>query len=148
MTTRIIPFFGLALLLTVPAFSHAEDKAAEAADKKESEVKTVEVELKGGLKLNVPESWKQSKPSSRLRLAQFDIPAAKGDEEGGELAIFNFGFGGGAKANIERWIGQFQADDREVRMSSFTYLKANICHYNDDETASCPPSNNEDKKGN
>lgn len=114
MTTRIIPLFGLALLLTVPAFSHAEDKAAEEADKKESEVKTVEVELKGGLKLNVPESWKQSKPSSRLRLAQFDIPAAKGDEEGGELAVFNFGFGGGAKANIERWIGQFQADDREV----------------------------------
>lgn len=114
MTTRFISLFGLTLLVNLPVFSHAEDKAADEADKKEAEVRTIEVELKGGLKLNVPETWKQSKPSSRLRLAQFAIPAAKGDDEGGELAIFNFGFGGGAKANIERWIGQFQADDREV----------------------------------
>jgi hypothetical protein len=80
------------------------------------EVKTVEVEIKGGLKLNVPETWKQSEPSSRLRLAQFAIPKVKGDSEDGELALFNFGAGGGAKANIDRWVGQFQAAEREVNV--------------------------------
>lgn len=116
MKSQVLQLFTLVALLAIPVVVQGDDKAADdaKAQDKETKVKTVEVELKGGLKLNVPENWKQSKPSSRLRLAQFSIPAAKGDEEEGELAIFNFGFGGGAKANIERWIGQFQPDDREV----------------------------------
>ena len=104
----------LAALLTVSGYTQAADEKDKDADAPVKEVKTVEVELKGGLKLNVPENWKQSEPSSRLRLAQFAIPAAKDDSEEGELAIFNFGAGGGAKANIDRWIGQFQSDEREV----------------------------------
>ena len=34
-----------------------------------------------------PVSWKQGKPSNRLRLAQFEIPAAEGDNEAGELVV-------------------------------------------------------------
>jgi len=116
MTTRITSILCLAALLALPHLSMAEDKASDKPDAKAKEVKTVEVEIKGGLKLNVPETWKSGKPSSRLRLAQFAIPAAKGDTEEGELALFNFGAGGSAKANIDRWIGQFQSDEREVKV--------------------------------
>ena len=116
MTTRITSILCLAALLALPHLSMAEDKASDKPDANAKEVKTVEVEIKGGLKLNVPETWKQGKPSSRLRLAQFAIPAAKGDTEEGELALFNFGAGGSAKANIDRWIGQFQPDEREVKV--------------------------------
>ncbi len=102
--------------LTVSLVAQADEKTTDKPDAKKKEVKTVEVEIRGGLKLNVPETWKQSKPSSRLRLAQFAIPKVKGDSEDGELALFNFGAGGGAKANIDRWVGQFQATEREVKV--------------------------------
>lgn len=116
MTTRLAEFICCAALLATPVFAQAENKASDKPEAKEKEVKTVEVEIKGGLKLNVPENWKQSKPSSRLRLAQFAIPKVKGDDEDGELALFNFGAGGGAKANIDRWIGQFQSAEREAKV--------------------------------
>jgi len=117
MTTRLAGIICSTVLLVLPAFTQAEDKATDKPATKKTEVKTVEVEIKGGLKLNVPEIWKQSKPSSRLRLAQFTIPKLKGDAEDGELALFNFGAGGGAKANIDRWVGQFQTNEREVKVN-------------------------------
>ncbi|MBX3442530.1 MAG: hypothetical protein KF774_08980 [Planctomyces sp.] len=71
------------------------------------------------LKLTAPESWKQSEPTSSLRLAQFEIPAVEGDEEPSELVIFP-PFGGTAKENIKRWIGQFEAEGRKVEMTQGT----------------------------
>lgn len=70
-------------------------------------------------KSKTPEAWKSQKPSSNMRLAQFLIPRAKGDEADGELVIFK-GFGGSAKQNVERWKGQFippegkTFDDKDV----------------------------------
>lgn len=116
MTTRITSMLCLATLLAIPTFTQAEDKATDKPDAKKKEVKTVEVEIKGGLKLNVPETWTSSKPKTNMRLAQFTIPKVKGDTEDGELALFNFGFGGSAKANIDRWIGQFQSVEGEVEV--------------------------------
>jgi hypothetical protein len=52
-----------------------------------------------GLRSTTPANWKKEKPSSTLRVAQFKLP---GDAE---LALFNSG--GGAKANVARWKGQF-----------------------------------------
>ena len=86
------------------------------ADRARADDKTVEVKL-GELTMNVPASWKQQQPKSNLRLGQFEIPAAEGDEEVGELAIFNFGSGGGVDANVRRWIGQFQEKDRQVKLT-------------------------------
>jgi hypothetical protein len=116
MKKRICSFICLTTLLTISLVAQADEKTNNKPEAGTKEVKTVEVEIKGGLKLNVPETWKQSKPSSRLRLAQFTIPKAKGDEEDGELALFNFGAGGSVKANIDRWVGQFQAEEREVQV--------------------------------
>jgi gluconolactonase len=75
-----------------------------------------EVKLRD-LTLTVPAAWKKEEPKSRLRLGQFSITAAEGDKEGAELAVFNFGAGGGIEANIRRWIGQFQVKGRTVRVT-------------------------------
>lgn len=67
------------------------------------------------LTLKVPATWKQQPPSNNLRLGQFEIPAAEGDKEPAELTVFNFGFGGGVKDNVNRWIDQFEANQRKVK---------------------------------
>jgi len=45
-----------------------------------------------------------------MRAATYSVPAAAGDSEPAECAVFFFGQGqgGGVQANIDRWIGQFQ----------------------------------------
>lgn len=64
----------------------------------------------GPLSFEIGSSWQSTPPSSSMRVAQFSIPAAEGDPEPAELAIFQ-GIGGSADQNIERWIGQFQSPD-------------------------------------
>jgi hypothetical protein len=56
-----------------------------------------------------PTSWKRVTPSSAMRKASYQIPAAAGDAEGAELAVFYFGVGqgGSVDANVQRWVGQF-----------------------------------------
>lgn len=95
---------GIALRATGPGVTSNVNTAATGT----REVKA------GPLTLNVPDSWRQEPPSNRLRLAQFAIPAAEGDEEGAEL-VLSGPFGGSAQANIQRWIGQFDADGRELK---------------------------------
>ncbi|MCA9078803.1 MAG: SMP-30/gluconolactonase/LRE family protein [Planctomycetaceae bacterium] len=97
---------GIALRATGPGVTGAGDSETTAT----REVKA------GPLTLNIPESWKQEQPSSRLRLAQFVIPAAEGDPEGTEL-VLSGPFGGSAQANVQRWINQFDADGRELKMT-------------------------------
>lgn len=48
-----------------------------------------------------------------MRAANYVIPAAPGDSDPGELAVYYFGAGqgGAVEANIQRWIGQFRAPD-------------------------------------
>lgn len=101
---------------------HAEDEKPKAAaaseksgkdDKKKSE-ETIDVKI-ADLDLKVPKSWKQSDAPRAMRLATFEIPAAEGDKEKGELAVSSFpGGGGGIDANISRWVGQFSTEGREV----------------------------------
>lgn len=70
----------------------------------------------GDLKLQIPARWKQGKPANRLRLAQFEIPAAEGDKEAGELVVSG-PFGGSDQANIDRWVGQFDGEGRTMTTS-------------------------------
>lgn len=71
------------------------------------------------LKLNVPTTWKEEEPANRLRLAQFAVPAAAGDPHGAELVISG-PFGGSDAANIDRWLAQFSAQERQARMTQGT----------------------------
>ncbi|MES2149440.1 MAG: hypothetical protein V4508_06565 [Pseudomonadota bacterium] len=61
-----------------------------------------------GYSAPVPASWHATAPSSSMRVAQFEVPAAAG-VEAGELAAYFFpaGQGGSHEANIERWASQF-----------------------------------------
>ena len=64
------------------------------------------------LKWDDPPTWKRIKPTNRMRKASYIIPKAKGDPANAELSVFRLG--GSVKANIDRWVGQFQgvkADD-------------------------------------
>jgi hypothetical protein len=67
-------------------------------------------ETVSGLSWQAPASWK-SQPQRPMRAATYAIPAAPGDSEGGECVVYYFGpgQGGGVEANVERWIGQFEA---------------------------------------
>jgi gluconolactonase len=78
----------------------------------QAKIKTVQVR---DLKLQVPGAWQQEQTRSSMRAAQFKVPAAKGDGENGELVVYYFGptQGGGVQENINRWIGQFQAEGRK-----------------------------------
>lgn len=66
----------------------------------------------GGIKWAPPKGWSLG-PERSMRAATYMIPAAGGDPEGGECAVFFFGpgQGGGVQANIDRWIGQFEQPD-------------------------------------
>src|SRR5262245_40579145 len=56
------------------------------------------------LEWDAPEPWKKVPPKP-MRAASYEIPAAKGDKESGELNVFVLG--GDVEANIQRWVGEF-----------------------------------------
>ena len=62
-----------------------------------------------GLKWSVPSGW-STQPERAMRFATYSIPPASGDKEGAECAVFYFGpgQGGDVKANLDRWVGQFE----------------------------------------
>ena len=62
-----------------------------------------------GLAWNVPKNWNTGEQRP-MRLATYGIPAAAGDGEGAECAVFYFGpaQGGGVQENLDRWVGQFE----------------------------------------
>lgn len=68
-------------------------------------------ESAGGVSWTAPDGW-TSQPK-RMRAANYVVPAAGGDSEGGECGIYFFGAGqgGSVEANVRRWIGQFRAPD-------------------------------------
>jgi len=56
-----------------------------------------------------PKEWKRVKPSSPIRQASYEIPAAKGDKVPGELNVFILG--GAIEPNIQRWLSEFSGFD-------------------------------------
>jgi hypothetical protein len=65
-----------------------------------------------GVRWTAPANWK-IQPARAMRVATYSVPAAEGDAEDGECAVFFFGAGqgGDVESNIRRWIGQFQQPD-------------------------------------
>ena len=86
-----------------------------ADDKPADKAKTVEVKIRD-ITLTVPTTWEKQKPSNRLRLAQFGIPAAKGEENPIVLTVFSFG-GSSIQANVDRWISQFDSKGRKAKVT-------------------------------
>ena len=94
-------------------FSAADDQKPDSA---KSPIKTREITA-GDLKIAVPESWKERRPKSQMRVAEFEVPPAKGDKQSGEFVVFYFqGQGGGLSDNIARWVGQIEPKGRSVNV--------------------------------
>jgi len=78
--------------------------------------KVVDVKA-GAMTLKVPATWKPVKVTSEFREAQFSVPGAKDDDESADLVVYHFGGPtGGIKANVDRWVGQFEETGRKVEM--------------------------------
>jgi hypothetical protein len=62
-----------------------------------------------GVSWGVPKRWMPG-AERPMRAATYTIPAAEGDTEGAECAVFYFGPGAGGDvvSNIDRWVGQFE----------------------------------------
>jgi hypothetical protein len=69
-------------------------------------------ESAGGLSWKAPATWKTD-AQKPMRVATYKVPAAKGDTEEGECAVFYFGNGQGGSVddNLKRWFGQFEQPD-------------------------------------
>jgi hypothetical protein len=66
-------------------------------------------ETAGGVKWSMPPGWK-AQAARPMRAATYRAPAAAGDKEDAECAVYYFGpgQGGSVEANLKRWIGQFE----------------------------------------
>ena len=67
----------------------------------------------GDLRLKAPDGWISERPTSSMRVSQYQLPASEGDTEPASLVVYYFGAGqgGSVAANLERWIGQMQTPD-------------------------------------
>lgn len=67
----------------------------------------------GDLRLKAPDGWMSERPTSPMRVSQYQLPAAEGDAEAASLVVYYFGAGqgGSVDANLERWISQMQSPD-------------------------------------
>lgn len=66
----------------------------------------------GSLGFTPPASWKARPAASAMRVAEFVVPKAPGDQEDAEIIVYYFGgTGGSIAANVDRWIGQMQQPD-------------------------------------
>jgi hypothetical protein len=79
-----------------------------------------------GLAWVPPRGWVSETPTSAMRRAQYRIPPASGDAEGGECAVFYFGAGQGGEvgANVQRWTAQFEGPDGKTPAARVTEMKA------------------------
>jgi hypothetical protein len=59
------------------------------------------------MKSTTPADWKQETPSSSMRMAQFKLPAAEGDKDGAELAVFKMIASGSVDQNLDRQRAKF-----------------------------------------
>lgn len=71
----------------------------------------------GGVSWSVPERWKDA-GERPMRVATYVVPGA-GGAESAECGVFYFGSdqGGDIRANIDRWVGQFERPSTPVESS-------------------------------
>lgn len=119
-STALLPvtFFVALVLSLIPA--HAAESAS-----------TFKVST---LTFTRPVEWQQVENISPMRKAQLKIPNKEGKAPG-EVVFFHFGegSGGGTKANVDRWFGQFEegrekieakSEDAVVGKHKVTYVQA------------------------
>jgi len=70
-------------------------------------------ESPGELRFKAPTEWVVEVPSSKMRVAQYKLPANTGEGEDASLVLYFFGTnsGGSIQANLDRWISQIEQPD-------------------------------------
>ncbi|MHC4880816.1 MAG: hypothetical protein ACYTGL_30550 [Planctomycetota bacterium] len=106
-------------LLLLACVAGAMAPSVVSAEEKKAEAKLVKVTARD-IALEVPVSWKEEKPKSRLRLTQFALPKAEGDTEKTELAVFVFPGGGTIEQNLPRWVREFDPQGLKVKTTKGT----------------------------
>ncbi len=120
LASSVSPFLPAALL--VPLFACGTDRHSESPAADEVTVVAPAAPAPGGeplvtaagLEFQVPAGWVPEVPENRMRQAQVLLPTADGqDAPSTRLVVYHFGAGsgGGVEANLDRWIGQFAAED-------------------------------------
>ncbi|HEV7281612.1 MAG TPA: gluconolactonase [Pirellulaceae bacterium] len=72
----------------------------------------------GKVTLVAPANWEKKEPKTNIVEYEFLAPAEEGDKNGARVTVM--GAGGGVKANVDRWIGQFsQPDGSETSEKTF-----------------------------
>lgn len=102
----------VAALFIVPGCSKKESGQSKGVTlTKESAEHTV-----AGIEWSYPSRWTRG-AARQMRVATYSVPAAEGDAEGGECAVFYFGTGqgGDVNSNIERWGSQFESAAKAVK---------------------------------
>lgn len=95
--TLALPAIGLAFLVAAGVVAAADKTVSLGAV---------------GYSVQVPDTWVQQQPENTMRLAQFQIRGALGQEPANVVAFyFGKGGGGSVEANIQRWESQFTAPD-------------------------------------
>lgn len=106
-------------LLTVLSVSQL---AAGAEDKQQSKpaIKREKVRI-GPATYDIPTTWKRERSKSEMRVVQYGLPAANGDNGKTEFVVFYFsGQGGGVEENLKRWRGMFQDSKDDGKTDRFT----------------------------
>ena len=102
---------SVSVLLAISVASWACSRSNTAASA--TNTSGTQAQTSGDLHYKVPDGWVAGQPTSKMRVAQFKLPKADGENEDGELVLYYFGAnqGGTAEANIDRWISQIQQAD-------------------------------------
>ncbi len=120
MSTLLAPV-ALAALLASPQFvsSHAPSTASAPAPSAPQPARTG-APTAGGLTWQLPKTWKEQPSTSAMRVSTYFAPAAAGDTEGAEVAVFYFGQGqgGSVDSNVQRWLGQVAPEKGKAHPAS------------------------------
>jgi hypothetical protein len=87
----------------------------------------IRAESAAGVRWTAPGSWK-AQAQRPMRAATYTVPAAPGDKEDGECAVYYFGRGQGGSVhdNLERWISQFSPPQKDAQPQKRTVNGLNV----------------------
>jgi hypothetical protein len=78
-----------------------------------------------GMTLQIPSSWKSTKPTDRMRKAQWNVGPAEGDQDPANLILSTFpNSAGGVEGNVGRWRSQFKDSDGKSPEAKIEKVKA------------------------
>jgi hypothetical protein len=108
--------FSAVCAMALPLAQGADPpKTAESEKTAESGKTTL---VNGGLRLTVPESWKNHKTNSNVHLMQFTIPNVEGEKGNAAVSVWYFGLNGYTTidSTLQSWMDEFYLQDRKVKV--------------------------------